>query len=138
MTFIKLSALIFYRRLVKETFSKRFLYITWVAIFALVASTIILFFAFITTCDPMDAYWKQVYPDYKKLTKFTCRSQESLLVINEISTGFNIISDIYSIVIPTLLVTKSRLTNRQRIAVMLLLGVGSMYVAPFSVDDPED
>jgi hypothetical protein len=123
MTFIKLSALMFYRRLAKDPCSKRFLYTIWGAIFALVFSTLILFFVFITTCSPIEAYWRQVYPTYKN---FTCRREPSLLIINETSTAVNVITDVYSLVIPALLITKLRLTRRQRIAIMIILGIGSM------------
>jgi hypothetical protein len=126
MTLIKLSALMFYRRLVKESCSKRLLYTSWAAIFVLVVSTIVLFFLFITTCSPMSAYWRQVYPDYKR---FTCRSRESLLIINESSAAVNVVTDIYSLAIPAVLVTKLRLTRRQRIAIMIILGIGSMWVS---------
>jgi hypothetical protein len=123
MTFIKLSALMFYRRLVQGSCSKRFKYTIWGAMCALVFSTFALFFLFITTCSPVEAYWRQVFPTYRK---FTCRSQKSLLVINEASAAVNVITDIYSLVIPALLVTTLQLTRRQRIAVMFILGIGSM------------
>jgi hypothetical protein len=123
MTFIKLSALLFYRRLLKESCSRSFIYTTWAAICVLVVSTITIFFVFVTICSPVEAYWKQVYPDYKH---FTCRSAKSLLITNETAAAFNVVTDIYSLVMPALLVTKLRLTKQQRIAMVFILGVGSM------------
>jgi hypothetical protein len=130
MTFTKISALMFYRRLVKESCSKRMIYTIWVAIWFLIVSTIALFLVFITTCSPIEAYWRQVYPTYKR---FTCRAKSSLLIINETSTAVNVITDVYSLVIPALLVTKLRLTRRQRIAIMFILGIGSMCVFSFEI-----
>jgi hypothetical protein len=125
MTFIKLSVLIFYRHLFKESSSGRLIYTSWGAICVLVTTSIIVSALVFTTCNPISAYWLRVYPGYGQ---FTCRTELSIFIINETSVVVNLITDIYSLAIPALLVTQLRLSRRQRIAVMFILGIGSMWV----------
>jgi hypothetical protein len=125
MTFIKLSVLMFYRRLFKESYSRRLIYTSWGAICFLITTSTIIFALIITTCDPISAYWLRVYPDYRQ---FACRTPRSIFIVNESTVVVNLMTDIYSLAIPTLLVTQLRLSSRQRVAVMFILGIGSMYV----------
>jgi hypothetical protein len=73
---IKVSILLFFRRLGSRGVTKTFRVITWVAIGFTIASTITFFISPLVGCRPLSGYWEQ--SDVVKIiqgTKFNCNDE---------------------------------------------------------------
>jgi hypothetical protein len=127
-SFTKVSILLFYRRLVQHTFSTRLKVAIWAAIGFVIIYTIVFNVFLLTECFPLDALWNQLNPNYTK--KYHCMSTNAQILQGRISGGFMVFTDFYSVTLPAILIFRLSMTKRQRIALMLIFGVGYLYVSP--------
>lgn len=91
----RVSVLLFYRRLVKGTYSRR-----WrLAIFAAIAFQFVYCLGFVLalllSCQPTEAYWKAYSPTYSK--SYHCAD---ITALNPLSGSLSVFSDFYSVVLP--------------------------------------
>ncbi|KZM27383.1 hypothetical protein ST47_g1470 [Ascochyta rabiei] len=119
---IKISILLFYRRLSDRVVSKRFRSATWLTIGFIAGSTIALTIAPIFGCDPISAFWDQV--NYSKLIKgykYSC-FDEGADVFS--ATVISTVQDLITAVLPTFLYWNLRIPIRQKIALFGIFALG--------------
>ena len=116
---IKISILLVYRKISARSHSRWFIRLTWVAIAFTVAYTVGLGSELLLVCRPLSSYWKSYKPNYTG--QYTCGNEQFPVVF---SAAASVFSDIYASVLPTLLVSKLYLTNRQRLSLYALFSVG--------------
>jgi hypothetical protein len=119
--------LLFYRRLVQNAFSTRLKLAIWAAIGFVVVYTLIFTIFLLTDCYPLEALWNEVNPYYTK--KYRCTSINTQVLQGRISGGFMVFTDFYSVTLPAILIFRISMTQRQRIALIVIFGVGYLYVA---------
>jgi hypothetical protein len=124
---IKISILLFYRRLSSRAVSKTFRWTTWITIGFIVAYTIALTLAPILGCQPISAFWDQV--DILKRLKgyeFHCFDEGAdLFVAGVISAA----QDLLTAVLPTFLYWDLKIPLRQKVALFGIFAIGYGAVA---------
>ncbi|KAF2846256.1 hypothetical protein T440DRAFT_501981 [Plenodomus tracheiphilus IPT5] len=124
---IKISILLFYRRLSSRAVSTTFRRVTWLSIGFIVAYTIALTLAPILGCQPISAFWDQV--NVEKILrgyKFHCFDEGAdVLAASIISAA----QDLLTAVLPTLLYWNLRVPIRQKIALLGIFAIGYAGVA---------
>ena len=120
ITLIKVSVLLFYRRL-SVKFSKTFLIATWIGI----AYNTLYFVAFalvlLLICRPLHSYWDAFNPVWAATHHFHCGNERVTLPA---SSGFSVLGDFYSTLLPLILVYHLELPRRQKIALYGLFTLG--------------
>jgi hypothetical protein len=76
----------------------------------------------VTACLPLETLWRSTDPTFSK--PFRCQSQKLQLVVALTGASLNVATDVYAVVLPALLVLQLKVTNRQRIALMAVFGLG--------------
>jgi len=118
---IKISILLFYRRLVPSSVSPAFAWATR-AIIASVVAYIIAFEAILLFgCRPINAFWNQVDPAWKKANKYQCPDELSVLFA---ANTTSIVQDFLAFLMPLLLFRKLQLPFRQKIILQAIFGIG--------------
>lgn len=114
--------LLFYRRLVAGTYSKTFERLVWVAIFFIVAYTITFFVLVMITCVPTSAIWLRYSLGWTGT--YYCAPQSSSVAVSQLSGALSVVTDFYSVVLPGMLITKIRISRRQKIGLLFIFGLG--------------
>ncbi|KAK5689380.1 hypothetical protein LTR17_026297 [Elasticomyces elasticus] len=120
----KISVLLFYRRLVKDTIGAMWKAAVIAAIVFTAAYTFAFMLMLIFNCNPTEAYWKSF--DIKYSRKYTC---VDTTVVNLLAGIFAIISDIYAVVLPMLMTRHFSLAAGQKIALNIIFSLGILVVA---------
>ena len=121
---LKISVLLFYRRIGAQTFAKKWKYAVYGAIGFTVAYTIALVLLLVFNCTPTEPYWRAYDPFWAK--QYHCIDTKA---INPLSGAFTILSDIYSIVLPCIMCRKLAIPWRQKLALNLVFCTGIVVVA---------
>ncbi|KIW10180.1 hypothetical protein PV08_11141 [Exophiala spinifera] len=129
ISLIKISVLLFYRRL-SVKFSKTFLVATWVGIVYNVLYFLAFGLALLLLCHPLDAYWKSFDSGWTATHKYHCASEGTALPA---SSAMSVLGDLYSTLLPMVLVYNLDLPSRQKIALYVLFAFGFMAVAAGTV-----
>lgn len=95
----KISVLLFYRRLVKGTFESRWKWAVIIAIVFTTAYTLAFMLALVFNCNPTEAYWKAFDPTWGH--DYTCVDTTVINLLAGVCAAF---SDLYSVVLPFLMV----------------------------------
>ncbi|KAF3005201.1 hypothetical protein E8E13_010809 [Curvularia kusanoi] len=124
---IKISILLFFRRLGSRGVSKTFRIITWVAIGFQLGSTIAFFISPFVGCRPISAYWEQ--SDVVKIAqgvKFNCNDEgAAITAAGVVST----VQDVITAVLPNFIYWKAQIPIRQKVALMAIFAIGYMAAA---------
>jgi hypothetical protein len=120
---IKISVLLFYRRLVAGTISRLFVWAVHACIFSVVAYMITFETTLIFGCRPTNAFWNEVNPFWRgqNAGKFFCLDEVATLYGANVTS---IVQDFLSCGMPLLLFWKLQLPIRQKIALGAIFGVG--------------
>lgn len=117
---IKISVLLFYRRLSCK-FPKGFLIATWIGIYY----NLLWLFSFMLTglfiCWPTEAYWKSFDPSWAATNKFHCANEASAIPA---IAGLSVLGDLYSTLLPLLLIFHLPLPFKKQLALCALFAVG--------------
>lgn len=124
----KVSVLLFHRRLVEGTINKYWKWAVVGAVCFTCSYSLAFVLALIFNCSPTDAYWKAFDPYYTH--SYTCVDTKA---INMLAGLLSIISDLYAIVLPTVLTSSSHMDRRQRVALNALFAVALVVVAASAV-----
>lgn len=121
----KLSVLLFYRRMVKDTYSRKWLYILWAAIFFNTSAGVATLIVYLVICEPLEAYWlsyKFVPSPYT--TPYTCIHHGEGLTLS--SCIISVITDTYAVAIPYLMLKQYKLDvpRRQKVALNTIFALG--------------
>lgn len=121
----KLAVLLFYRRMVKDTYSRKWLYILWAAISFNVTAGIAVLIVYLNICWPLDAYWLAYQLVPKPYTgHYTCIVHGRGLTLT--SGIISIITDMYAVAIPHFMLKQYKLDVpiRQKIALNVIFALG--------------
>ena len=124
----KVSVLLFYRRLVEGTFSKRWKWATIAAIAFTICYCLAFVFALVLNCTPTDAYWKAFSvnpPD-----NYHCTNTK---VLNPVSGVMSVVSDLYSVLLPMGMLRHFETDRRKKIALNCVFSLGLLVVAAGAV-----
>jgi hypothetical protein len=118
---IKVSILLFFRRLGSRGVSKTFRIITWVAIGFTIASTIAFFISPLVGCRPISAYWEQ--SDVVKIVQgveFNCNEEgAAITAAGVVST----VQDLITALLPNFIYWKAQIPFRQKVALMAIFAI---------------
>jgi hypothetical protein len=124
---VKISILLFFRRLGSRGVSKTFRIITWVAISFIAASTIAFFISPLVGCRPISAYWEQ--SDIVKIAQgveFNCDNEgAAFTVAGVIST----VQDAITALLPNFIYWKAKIPFRQKAALMGIFAIAYVVAA---------
>jgi hypothetical protein len=122
----KISVLMFYRRLISGTYSTKFKWALWFGMAFAVVTTVVPTGLLFASCKPFKAIWLQwdLVWVYANAYKFHCQPAKITLLVGQLSGAFSVISDFYSVLLPSILLLQMRLNKRQRIALFLVFGLG--------------
>ncbi|PVH92815.1 hypothetical protein DM02DRAFT_477774, partial [Periconia macrospinosa] len=119
---VKVSILLFFRRLGSRGVSKTFRIATWVAIITTALSTVAFAIAPLVGCRPLSAYWDQV--DVIKIAtgyQYHCFDEAAdITVAGIIST----IQDVVATIFPNLIYWKAQIPIRQKVALFSIFAIG--------------
>jgi hypothetical protein len=123
----KISILLFYRRLARGTISKKFLLAVHTAIASVVVYFLYFTIALLATCQPFDAYWKQIDPLWyaEQKGKFHCQNEAANLIASAV---ISVAQDFLACGLPAILLWKLQISRRQKLALGGLFSVGLLYV----------
>lgn len=115
---VKVSILLFFRRLGSRGTSKAFRITTWVAIGFQVASTVTFFISPLVGCKPISAYWEQSNVINIALgKKFNCNEEgAAMAAAGVIST----VQDVICALLPNFIYWKAKIPIRQKVALMAI------------------
>ncbi|KIX10632.1 uncharacterized protein Z518_01716 [Rhinocladiella mackenziei CBS 650.93] len=122
---VKISVLLFYRRL-SVKFSRAFLIATWIGIVYNILYWLGFGLALLLMCNPIYAYWTSFDPEWAASHSYRC--QEEGIAIPA-SAGFSVLGDLYSTLLPVLLIYNLGLPRRQKFALYALFALGFLAVA---------
>ncbi|KAK0290703.1 hypothetical protein LTR35_000135 [Friedmanniomyces endolithicus] len=121
---IKISVLLIYRRLVKDTYDPRWRWAVIAAIAFTAAYSIAFLFSLIFNCNLTEAYWKSFNVMYAK--SYIC---VDTTFVNLLAGIFAIISDVYAVVLPCLMTRHFNLATGQKVALNIIFSLGLLVVA---------
>ncbi|KAF2024511.1 hypothetical protein EK21DRAFT_78572 [Setomelanomma holmii] len=124
---IKISILLFYRRLSSRAVSKAFRWTTWIIIGCIIAYTIALTLAPILGCKPISAFWDQVDINKRlKGYKYHCFDEGAdVFAASLISAA----QDLVTAILSTFLYWKLQMPLRQKFALFGIFSIGYGVVA---------
>jgi hypothetical protein len=118
---VKISILLFFRRLGSRGVSKTFRITTWVAIGFIAASTIAFFISPLVGCRPISAYWEQ--SDIVKIAQgveFNCNEEgAAITAAGAVST----VQDVITALLPNFIYWKAKIPFRQKAALMGIFAI---------------
>lgn len=115
---VKISILLFFRRLGSRGVSKTFRAVTWAAIGIQAASTIAFFVCPFFVCRPISAYWEQ--SDVVKIlqgVKFNCYDEGAAVVTAGVVST---VQDVTTALLPNFIYWKAKIPLRQKVALMAI------------------
>ncbi|KAF3037464.1 hypothetical protein E8E12_002512 [Didymella heteroderae] len=118
---VKVSILLFFRRLGSRGVSKTFRVITWAAIGIQIASTIAFFVCPFFVCRPISAYWEQ--SDVVKIiqgVKFNCYDEGAAVVAAGVVST---VQDVITALLPNFIYWKAQIPFRQKAALMGIFAI---------------
>jgi hypothetical protein len=122
----KCSILFFYRRLTKGTYNKRWKIYIIAAIVVTGAYSCIFVFMLIFACSPTEAYWRSFNPVYAATADFKCADTR---YANIMSGALSIASDLWSVLLPCLMLRNFDAPRRQKVALNFIFSLGLLVVA---------
>jgi hypothetical protein len=126
----KVSVLLFYRRMVEGTCSRRWKWAVLTAIAFTTAYTIAFVVLLFFNCTPMEAYWKAFDPVYSATVPYTCLNTDIANVIVGLCAG---LSDVYAVALPCIITWHYSVPKRQKIALNFVFSLGLVVVAASGV-----
>jgi hypothetical protein len=115
---VKVSILLFFRRLGSRGTSKAFRITTWVAIGFQIASTTAFFISPLAGCRPISAYWEQSSVINIALgRKFNCNNEGAALAAAGIVST---VQDVVCALLPNFIYWKATIPFRQKVALMAI------------------
>lgn len=121
---VKVSVLLFYRRLVRDTFSAAWRWAVICAIAFTVAYTLAFILALILNCAPTEAYWEGFNPNYTK--NYHC---VNTTIINLLSGIMGILGDLYSVALPCIMTRNLTLPMTQKVGLYVVFSLGLLVTA---------
>ena len=105
--------------MVKGTFHRKWRLATWIAVAFTITYSTVLIFILIFNCTPTSSYWKAFNPGYKQ--PYHCIDTKS---VNPVAGALSLISDVYSILLPCVMVQNLEISRRQKMALNGVFALG--------------
>ncbi|KIW00067.1 uncharacterized protein PV09_08410 [Verruconis gallopava] len=129
LCFTKVSVLMFYRRLVEGTVSRKFKFAVWAAIAFVVAYTIAFVAITFSGCKPVKALWLRYdILGWAATHEFECWPAARAVVAAKLAGALSVVTDFYSVFLPVALVLQIRISRRQTIGLLIIFGIGLLVV----------
>ncbi|KAK6441144.1 hypothetical protein LTR95_002641 [Oleoguttula sp. CCFEE 5521] len=125
---IKVSILLFYRRLTAGTYARRWKIATIIAIVFTVIYALGFLILLMNACKPLEAYWDSLSFFYDK--PYTCIHSD---LINPINGALAAFGDAYAVLLPILMLRHFGAPRRQKIALNIIFALGLITVCTASV-----
>ncbi|OQO05951.1 hypothetical protein B0A48_10047 [Cryoendolithus antarcticus] len=125
---IKVSILLFYRRLTAGTYARRWKIATIMAIVFTVIYALAFLILLMNACKPLEAYWDSLSFFYDK--PYTCIHSD---LINPINGALAAFGDAYAVMLPILMLRHFGAPRRQKIALNIVFALGLITVCTASV-----
>ncbi|PWY96661.1 integral membrane protein [Aspergillus sclerotioniger CBS 115572] len=120
--FVKVSVLLFYRRMGhRTTISRSFLTIIYVSIGSVVAYNIAFLIVIFLSCRPWSAYWMQIDPTYALTQNYHCYDEPAHLIA---ATAISLTQDIISTTLPAVLCWRLQMSIKQKLLLNVVFGLG--------------
>ena len=120
----KCSVLFFYRRLTKGSYNKRWKYAIILAIAITAAYSLGFILVLVLACSPTSAYWESFNPFYD--AKYKC---QDIAISNNLSGVLSVASDLWSVLLPCIMLHNFDAPRRQKIALNIIFCLGLLVVA---------
>lgn len=119
----KTSVLLFYRRMVVGTYSRRWVWAIWAALAFLAGYFVSILFAYCFMCQPLSAYWESYNYDYDR--EFTCLNGN---ILSPFVGALSVFTDVYAVILPCAMLARVNLDvpRRQKIGLNVIFGLGLM------------
>ena len=118
---VKVSVLLFYRRLTEPTCSIYWIWAVWAAIALTVSYTLAFILSLIFNCMPTEAYWKAFDLVYAMTANYHC---VDTTVINLLAGIMAAVSDLYAVALPCFMMRHLRVPLRSKIALNIIFCIG--------------
>jgi hypothetical protein len=120
--FTKLSVLLFYRRVVSGTYSRRFELALWGAMAFVLAVTVTFLILMCTMCKPLEAIWRMYDPTYMR--HFSCFPADKQKYTSTTSGALSVFTDFYSVLLPATLLWRIQINRWQKIGLVFIFSTG--------------
>lgn len=127
---VKVSVLLFYRRLTETTCSILWIWAVWVAIGLTITYTLAFILALVFNCMPTEAYWKAFDLRYAATVDYHC---VDTTVINLLAGIMAVVSDLYAVALPCIMMRNLRIPMRSKIALNFVFSLGLLVVGASGV-----
>ncbi|KAK4502242.1 hypothetical protein PRZ48_005667 [Zasmidium cellare] len=127
---VKVSVLLFYRRLTESTCSKFWIWAVWAAIGLTVSYTLAFILALVFNCSPTEAYWRAFDLRYAATVDYHC---VDTTIINLLAGIMAVISDLYAVALPCIMMRNLRIPLHQKIALNVVFSLGLLVVGASGV-----
>lgn len=119
----KISVLLFYRRMAKNTFSKGWMYGIWILMFITIGAWFGVFVAYCKMCTPLTAYWRVYKMEAVGDNNYTCLNGGGITIAAGVVT---IASDFWTAALPCAMfqVYDLGVSKRQKIALNIIFCLG--------------
>ncbi|PWY84998.1 integral membrane protein [Aspergillus heteromorphus CBS 117.55] len=118
---IKVSVLLFYRRMGQRTVSPRFLTVIWISIASVIAYSVAFFVVIFVSCRPFHAFWMEIDPLWSATNPYTCYDEGAHLIA---ATGISLTQDIIATTLPAILCFRLQMPLRQKLALNAVFALG--------------
>jgi hypothetical protein len=143
MTLIKVSVLLFFRRLVDRSYNKWFTYAIWLAIVFTIAYFVAFTLFLCLACMPLQASWKSLDLTWKK--PYRCVDRH---VVDTLVGALSVFSDLYAMIIPICIIARIKMHTTRKIVLygvfccgLIVIGAGiarTYYLSKLSTDPRRD
>jgi hypothetical protein len=117
--FIKISVLLFFRRLADGACPRGYRRAMWAAIIFVAIFTIITYAILVTSCTPTEAFWRHLDPNYN--TSYHCINPNTQAWASKLMDVLSTLTSIYSLVLPAIVLLRLNINKRQKI------GLGAIF-----------
>ncbi|KAK8193678.1 uncharacterized protein BKA78DRAFT_352240 [Phyllosticta capitalensis] len=115
---IKISVLCFYRRVSPSTFSVVLYWVIWASIGFVICYMTVYEVMLFVNCQPLDAFWKQMNPDYNSYRCF----DEAAAFLSE--AAISVAQDFLACILPMIILWGLKFSGRQHTALGIIFFLG--------------
>ncbi|OGM50659.1 integral membrane protein [Aspergillus bombycis] len=118
---LRISVLLFYRRMGFRSVSQGFMLTTWVSIFSIIGYSIAFLAVIFGSCQPLHAFWDQIDPAWAASHTWKCYNEAVHILV---ATSVALIQDVVVTTLPAILCWNLRISFREKIALGSIFVVG--------------
>ncbi|KAE8382726.1 hypothetical protein BDV26DRAFT_253051 [Aspergillus bertholletiae] len=118
---LRVSVLLFYRRMGFREVSRCFVIATWICIATIIGYSLAFFAVIFGSCQPLHAYWDQVNPVWAASHPWKCYNEPIHILV---ATSVALVQDVVVTTLPAILCWKLEISLREKIALGSIFFVG--------------